>query len=170
MSAPVPVRVASVILVGAGRRFLLQQRDDIPGIVHPGLLGLFGGHCEAGESALECAQREIEEEVGLALPLDRFDLLMHSLTTLPNGPGLDLSVYVVEGATVDGLSVTEGQGVVLSLDEVQQTYGRMTPSGALALRFYCTSRLGRSASGLPERQEQAQPKANGEPTDGGQQQ
>jgi 8-oxo-dGTP diphosphatase len=41
---------ACAILIDTFGRFLLQQRDNVPGIVNPGKIGLFGGHREAGET------------------------------------------------------------------------------------------------------------------------
>ena len=41
--------VAGALLVDTLGRFLLQQRDDKPGIVEPGKIGLFGGHREGNE-------------------------------------------------------------------------------------------------------------------------
>jgi 8-oxo-dGTP diphosphatase len=49
-------------------RFLLQQRDDITGIIHPGKVGLFGGHREGDEAYLECTAREICEEISYFVP------------------------------------------------------------------------------------------------------
>ena len=58
-------RVAVAILHQNGK-FLLQLRDDIPGIVYPGHWGLFGGHIEPGESPDAAIQRELLEEIGYA--------------------------------------------------------------------------------------------------------
>jgi 8-oxo-dGTP diphosphatase len=44
--------------------WLLQLRDDIEGIVHPGTWGLFGGHLDAGESPEQAIRRELQEEIG----------------------------------------------------------------------------------------------------------
>jgi 8-oxo-dGTP diphosphatase len=38
--------IAGAIIIDTFGRFLLQQRDDILGIIHPGKVGLFGGHRE----------------------------------------------------------------------------------------------------------------------------
>ena len=61
------------ILIDSRRRFLLQQRDDIHGIVHPGKVGLFGGHREGEETYLQCVVREIHEEIGYFVQPDRFE-------------------------------------------------------------------------------------------------
>jgi 8-oxo-dGTP diphosphatase len=59
-----PVReIAIAIVYDTEGRFLLQRRDNIPGIVHPGKLSLFGGHREAGETYTECVVRELQEEL-----------------------------------------------------------------------------------------------------------
>ena len=36
--------ISFAILIDTQARFLFQQRDDVPGIVAPGKIGLFGGH------------------------------------------------------------------------------------------------------------------------------
>jgi 8-oxo-dGTP diphosphatase len=57
------------LIVDAAGRFLLQLRDDKPGIAHPGLWGSFGGRVEPHETdehetPEEGFVREIEEELG----------------------------------------------------------------------------------------------------------
>ncbi len=56
------VEVALAMLERNGR-WLLQLRDDIEGIVHPGTWALFGGHLEPGESPEEALRRELVEEI-----------------------------------------------------------------------------------------------------------
>jgi 8-oxo-dGTP diphosphatase len=46
-----------------GDRFLLQLRDDIPGILYPGYWAFFGGHLEAGEDPEMALRRELIEEI-----------------------------------------------------------------------------------------------------------
>jgi 8-oxo-dGTP diphosphatase len=65
--------VAGALLVDTLGRFLLQQRDDKPGIVSPGKVGLFGGHREGAESFLECVVREVHEEISYLVPAEAFE-------------------------------------------------------------------------------------------------
>jgi len=58
-----PIAVAVAILY-TEEHFLLQLRDDVPGIAYPGHWGLFGGHIEAGETPIVALQRELCEEIG----------------------------------------------------------------------------------------------------------
>lgn len=62
-----PVNVAIAILYRHGQ-FLMQLRDNIPGILYPGHWGLFGGHIEAGETPEIAVQRELLEEISYAPP------------------------------------------------------------------------------------------------------
>lgn len=55
--------VCALIVVEDGR-YLMQLRDDKPGIFYPAHWGLFGGAVEPGESPEEALVREIEEELG----------------------------------------------------------------------------------------------------------
>lgn len=65
MSATSP-RFAHAVLIVNGR-YVLQHRDDKPGIAWPGAWSLFGGHLETGEDPLPGLTREIREELGLAV-------------------------------------------------------------------------------------------------------
>ncbi|MHA1566163.1 MAG: NUDIX domain-containing protein [Alphaproteobacteria bacterium] len=62
-----PLEIVNVtgILVAPDGRYLMQLRDDIPGIVFPGYWGCFGGGAEPGESMDEAFIREIEEELSI---------------------------------------------------------------------------------------------------------
>ena len=61
-----PILVAMAILFQDGK-FLMQLRDNIPGILYPGYWGFFGGHLEPGETPKEGVMREVQEEIGYCL-------------------------------------------------------------------------------------------------------
>lgn len=63
------IPVATAILYQQGR-FLMQLRDNIPGIVYPGYWAFFGGHVELGETPLEAVKRELQEEISYTLPVE----------------------------------------------------------------------------------------------------
>ena len=50
-------------------QFLLQLRDNIPGILYPAHWGLFGGHLEPGETPDIAVERELLEEIGYIPPI-----------------------------------------------------------------------------------------------------
>jgi 8-oxo-dGTP diphosphatase len=56
----------AVAILYQGDRFLMQLRDDIPGILYPGHWGFFGGHIEPGEDPPTAMRRELLEEIGYA--------------------------------------------------------------------------------------------------------
>ena len=63
-----PHHVAIAILHKDGK-FLLQLRDNIPNIAHPGFWAFFGGHIEEHETPDVAIKRELEEEIGYAPPV-----------------------------------------------------------------------------------------------------
>lgn len=54
--------VCALIVLEDGR-YLMQMRDDRPGVFFPGHWGLFGGAVERGETPEEALQRELAEEL-----------------------------------------------------------------------------------------------------------
>lgn len=63
----------AIAILQQDNRFLMQLRDNIPGIVYPGCWGFFGGHLELGESPEVAVRRELQEEIGhVPVQLERF--------------------------------------------------------------------------------------------------
>lgn len=60
--------VVAVIHLDDGR-YLMQLRDDKPGIFYPDHWGLFGGAVDAGEEPEQALRRELHEELNLDVPL-----------------------------------------------------------------------------------------------------
>ena len=70
------MRSRSAVLIDVLGRYLFQRRDEVPGILSPGKVGLFGGQREMGETYLQCVVREVEEEIGYFVHPGRFKFLV----------------------------------------------------------------------------------------------
>ncbi len=112
--------IACALILDTKGRALLQRRDDIPGIIQPGKLGLFGGHREGDETFLQCAMRELKEEIGQSLGPERFERLAGFEGEDPEtGEGmLRAEYFIVRGVPAEDLVVTEGELFVASLDQL----------------------------------------------------
>jgi 8-oxo-dGTP diphosphatase len=128
--------VAAAILVGTCGRILLQQRDDVPGILYPGMIGLFGGHREGDETPLACAQREIEEEIGYRVLAERLEPLVAMRMEYPGNRTVQGSFYVLRGVPVEGLVVTEGSLLAVAPSDLANLLHRMTPSACFVARVF----------------------------------
>ncbi len=60
-----PAHAAAALILMGSDRYLMQLRDQKPGIFYPGHWGLFGGAIEPGESPEAAVRRELREELGL---------------------------------------------------------------------------------------------------------
>lgn len=59
-------RCAGVVIRNAQGKYLLQMRDDTPGIVAPLTWDFFGGGIQEGEEPMNAAIREMREELDLS--------------------------------------------------------------------------------------------------------
>jgi 8-oxo-dGTP pyrophosphatase MutT (NUDIX family) len=62
-----PSNAAVALIVLDDGRYLMQLRDQKPGIFYPGHWGLFGGATEPGETPKAAVSRELKEELGLGV-------------------------------------------------------------------------------------------------------
>ena len=62
-----PADAVAAVIVLDDRRYLLQLRDQKPGIFYPGHWGLFGGAIDANETPEMALFRELREEIGLEI-------------------------------------------------------------------------------------------------------
>jgi len=58
------IRRVAIAILQYQDKFLMQLRDDIPTIVHPGVWAMFGGHLEINEQPERGVCRELQEEIG----------------------------------------------------------------------------------------------------------
>ncbi|MBD2096095.1 NUDIX hydrolase [Trichocoleus sp. FACHB-591] len=104
-------RAVAIAILHRDNQFLLQLRDDIPGIPYPGYWAFFGGHLEPGETPEEAIQRELLEEIGHQPPaLTKFGIyaddkvvrhvfqgpLTVGIEALVLGEGWDFGFFTIE--------------------------------------------------------------------------
>jgi 8-oxo-dGTP pyrophosphatase MutT (NUDIX family) len=125
-------------LIHMGRRYLLQHREDRSDIAYPNCWGMFGGACEAGESAADALRREMLEELSLEIvsykPLMTcvYDLWFESRRTRKAYFTIELSEH-----QADKLVLSEGQGMAwLGFDEVLEQAHRFVPYDLAAIALH----------------------------------
>ncbi len=120
-AAPVDATAVAALLYSPDGRFLLQLRDDKPGISLPGHWALFAGQVEQNESPDQAILREIAEELSWQPPaLHWFSESVQSLPR-PRNPMVRRIWYqgMLPGSDLSFLRQTEGQDMRLfTLDEM----------------------------------------------------
>jgi 8-oxo-dGTP diphosphatase len=142
--------ISFAIVIDTQDRFLFQQRDDVPGIIAPGKIGMFGGHREAAETSLECVVREVQEETGLALPPENF---VH--VTSYRGPDVEVQggwliseCYVVRDVPADRVHVTEGSLLIAERADLASLAPKFAPLALIAIERYLGCSFAMSSMGL----------------------
>ncbi len=123
----VPPFYAGVVIWGRSGDLLLQQRDNIPGISSPGMISTFGGGGEEGETAIQCAVREIREETNLEIDPEHILPLLKREKRFKGPTIIPIYTFGVMDVAEDGLHVTEGSLFRLAPGDLDGT-GNMTES------------------------------------------
>ena len=137
--------IAAAIVIAPSGRLLLQQRDNVPGILYPGMVGLFGGHREGNETFLECVVRELHEELSHFIPPERFEYVWSydGPDWTDNGCTLRTEYFVVRDVPVDQISVTEGTLLIVDPNAVADLTAKLTPGALRAMTcLFCKSAHG----------------------------
>lgn len=132
---PVPSDAVAALLTLEDGRYVMQLRDDIPGIFYPACWGCFGGAIEAEESPEMALRRELREEleyeVGGARRFTRFDF-----DFAPQGYGVVTRFYFeveVPRAAFDRFVLHEGAAFRAIAGAELLSALRVTPYDAFAL-------------------------------------
>lgn len=138
MSASRHREIACSIIIDTRGRFLLQQRDDIVGILYPGKVGLFGGHREGDETFLDCVVREIHEEISYFVPAEQFEHLASLVDRAVDAEGGSVreEVFIARGISVDKLVVTEGSLLVAEPAQIVEIAQILTPSTRFVMKVF----------------------------------
>jgi 8-oxo-dGTP diphosphatase len=135
-SLPKTREIAAAVVFDTSGRLLLQQRDDIPNILYPGKIGLFGGHREGEETFLDCVVREIHEELSFYLPPERFERIARRVGPDSEVPGgtVHAEFFVTREVPADKLNVAEGSLKIVPVSELSKIEYALTPSAHFALQ------------------------------------
>jgi 8-oxo-dGTP diphosphatase len=130
--------IACAIVIDTAGRFLLQQRDDIPGILHPGKITLFGGHREGCETFLQCVVREIHEELSYFVAPEQFEHLagLSGADIDTDGGSVRAEFYIARNIPLERLTVTEGSLLIALPEEIFEIAHKLTPSARFAMKAY----------------------------------
>jgi 8-oxo-dGTP pyrophosphatase MutT (NUDIX family) len=143
MSTPHFREIAAALLIDVNGNLLLQRRDNVPHIVQPGKVGLFGGHREGEETFLECVVREIAEEITQQIPAERFQHLFSLDGADPEIPGGHLrgEFFVAYDVPTDALVITEGKPLIVPPDAIWEMRAELTPATLLALHAFMSRQI-----------------------------
>lgn len=104
--------VVCVILRGRDGEILLQQRDNKPGLPYANYWTLFGGYVEDGETPDAAIARELDEELGLHIPLTFWKAYTCPIRTRPGERVVTNHVYTaLVTVPLESLTLREGQAM-----------------------------------------------------------
>ncbi len=107
------LKSVAVILEDFKGQFILQKRENRPGIGSPGKVAIFGGQLEQGETPIAAALRELMEE--LELKLNEASLAFWGRYRFPSsltGELMERFVFVAKNIDPSGLVLHEGEAIV----------------------------------------------------------
>lgn len=89
--------------------FLFQKRDG-DAKLHPERIAPFGGGIEDREDAIECAKREMREELNLHIDRDKLQTI--KLIESQNEPGVFIHMFLVQSIDKTSLNLNEGEAII----------------------------------------------------------
>lgn len=110
---------------------IVQHRDDIPHILWPDTLSVFGGGVEGAESYEEALAREMKEELLLDITEYRYEFYKTFYQRTAIHPGvsgdIDCHIYLIRDVDPEALTVLEGQGYKLLDKNTDLTQTKASP-------------------------------------------
>jgi len=134
-----PAHAAVAILVLEDERYVMQLRDNIPGIFYPNHWGCFGGAVDPGERPLQAVRRELLEELEFkAGSASRFTRFQYDLKRLGRGK-IDRIYYEVPVTRQEFKRFVLHEGKAFKAFTGRQLLGekRVSPYDAFAIWLHC---------------------------------
>lgn len=134
-----PSHASVAILVLEDGRYIMQLRDNIPGIFYPNHWGCFGGAVDSGESPLSALKRELLEELEFRVKsASRFTRFQYDLKRLGRGK-VDRIYYEVPVTKEEfkRFVLHEGKAFKAFTGRQLLTGNRVTPYDAFAIWLHC---------------------------------
>jgi 8-oxo-dGTP diphosphatase len=157
MTRELQIKQAAVILPYRDGKVLMQLRDEKEGIDYPGQWGFFGGEIEPGETPIECARRELREEIGVEsetlFPLGAdqvaapYEMVLHAFyVNLPIEPQ---RIRLQEGADCGLFSLDEIRTGMLPAPRLRNSFPVISNPYVSYIITKLHNRIGCDASAIP---------------------
>ena len=117
---------SGVLLISPERDYILQRRDQAPGIQNPGLIGIFGGRAEQNETEVACAIRELREELDLLVSADDLVPLLQVDMAVRNDL-ISCTIFVLDNVQLGSLTLMEGAAIEILSKEAATTSPNLSP-------------------------------------------
>lgn len=140
----VPADAAVALIVVDNERYLMQLRDQKPGIFYPGHWGVFGGALDPGENVETALKRELFEELGYRIDGAPRYFTAVSFDFAFCGRGKIVRSYYevhVRSAEVERMVLTEGEGLRAFGAREILDQPRVVPYDAFAIWMHATKNL-----------------------------
>jgi len=100
----------ATILISVENKYILQRRDSSPEITNPGMISAFGGRLEGDETPIQCAIREVKEELSIELNQTKL-VFLYRTKVLFDGKTIDCIFFLAKSIKIEELDLKEGKRI-----------------------------------------------------------
>jgi 8-oxo-dGTP pyrophosphatase MutT (NUDIX family) len=104
---------SGAILLDVDNNWILQKRDNRPGLKNAGKISFFGGGCEPGENSRQCLVRELTEEIELAIQPGSATFFGDFIKENDEGKSTVIHIFIIKNVEIGSLRVHEGEGAIV---------------------------------------------------------
>lgn len=111
----IPKSIVRIFIMLPNGQIVAQLRDNIPGIASQGMLSTFGGGVDVGESPLQAAVRELEEETCLTTDceIEFITTFIYQKTTNNREIIQNNHLFLAKISNLEQIEIKEGVGFVV---------------------------------------------------------